>query len=121
MFAIYLNGKQVHQQFIHIDKSVKTLTFGSLLDNDMIEVFYSHCGQTGKSRVLTFRDEKNNLLKKISFGDGENNGSRMKFYRKDIAATKEGKVNLFYSSAELPEGRLLATIVWSEAKMLARL
>lgn len=119
MFAIFLNGKQVHQQFVHADKSVKTLTFRSLQPSDKIEVLYSHCGHAGTNRVLAIRDAKNNLLKKFSFGDGETNMSRMGFYQKDVAAANEGKVSLFYSSTELPEGRLLATIVWNEGKVLA--
>ena len=69
--------------------------------------------------MLAIRDAKNNLLKKFSFGDGETNMSRMGFYQKDVAAANEGKVSLFYSSTELPEGRLLATIVWNEGKVLA--
>ncbi|RYZ50972.1 MAG: hypothetical protein EOO14_18585, partial [Chitinophagaceae bacterium] len=46
-FAIYLNGKQVHQQFVYADKSVKTLSLTSANKNDKIEVLYSHCGRGG--------------------------------------------------------------------------
>lgn len=119
MFAIFLNGKQVLQQFVHVDKSVKTLTFQSLQPTDKIEVLYSHCGRAGTNRVLAIRDAKNNLLKKLSFGDGESNTARMGFYRKEVAAANEGKVSLVYSSTELPEGRMLATIVWNEGKVIA--
>jgi len=120
VFAIYLNGKQVHQQFVHIDKSVKTLSLHSLSDNDKIEVFYSHCGHAGKNRVISLRNEKNEVLKKLFFGDGKDNSARMGFYRKDIPKTGTEKIQLFYSADELTEGRLLATIVWDEGKVMAK-
>lgn len=121
VFEIYLNGKQVHQQFVHIDKSVKTIYLSSLSDNDKIDVYYSHCGYAGKARVITIRNEKNELLKRLEFGDGNGARSPMSFYRKDIAKTKTGKVSITYSSKELPEGKLLATIVWGENKAMAKL
>ena len=81
VFEIYLNGKQVHQQFVHIDKSVKTIYLASLSDNDKIDVYYSHCGYAGKARVITIRNEKNEVIKKMEFGDGEGKRSPMSFYR----------------------------------------
>ena len=121
VFAIYLNGKQVHQQFVHVDKSVKTLSLHSLSDKDKIEVFYSHCGHPGKNRVISIRNEKNEVLKKLLFGDGKDKLDRMGFYQKDIPKAKAEKIQLFYSADELPEGRLLATIVWNEGKVMAKL
>src|SRR4051812_34005539 len=75
VFEIYLNGKQVHRQFVHVDKSVKTLQFDAFNANDKIEVFYSHCGRPGTKRVLTFRNEKNELIKELKYPDTENNRS----------------------------------------------
>lgn len=121
MFAIYLNGKQVLRQFVHIDQSVKTLSLVSRSEKDKIEVLYSHCGQAGKSRVISLRDEKNRLVKKLSFGDGSDDESLMGFSRSELGRTKEAKLDLYYSSKELPEGKLLARIVWQEAKAVVKL
>ena len=121
VFEIYLNGKQMLQQFVHADKSVKTLQLTSTNENDKIEVFYSHCGVMGKSRVLTIRNEKNELVKEIRFTDVAANRSLMGFYRKDIPASKTGRMNLYYSSKELPTAKLLATISWKENRSIARL
>jgi hypothetical protein len=120
VFEIYLNGKKMLQQFAHIDKSVKTLYLASLSDNDRIDVFYSHCGQQGTNRAITIRNEKNEVIKKLSFADSKDNHSLMSFYRKDIAKDQTAKLNLYYSAKELPEGRLLATLVWSENKVIAQ-
>lgn len=118
---IYLNGKQVHQQFVHNDKSTKNLHLSSFNGNDKIDVFYSHCGVTGKNRVLTLRNEKNELIKELKFADAEKKRSFMSFYQKDVAKSKFNKINLYYSSKELPEGKLLATLTWDTKKMTARL
>ncbi|MDQ3277163.1 MAG: hypothetical protein M3Q06_02485 [Bacteroidota bacterium] len=121
VFEIYLNGKKMLQQFVHIDKSIKTLTLASFSENDRIEVLYSHCGHAGKGRTLTFRNEKNEVIKKLSFGDGNGNRSLMGFYRKEIAGNKNARMKLYYSSQELPEGKLLAQVVWQEAKAVVKL
>lgn len=115
VFEIYLNGKQIHQQFVHADKSTKTLQLAAVNSNDKIEVFYSHCGTTGKSRVLTIRNEKNELIKELKFADANTKRSMMSFYWKDIsnAKNKSTKLNLYYSSKEMPEGKMLAALTWS--------
>jgi len=120
VFEIYLNGKQMIQQFVHGDKSAKTLHLASIGENDKIEVFYSHCGVTGKSRVLTIRNEKNELVKELKFADVAKH-SRMVFQKKDIPGNKSSKMNLYYSSKELTTPKLLATISWKENRSLARL
>lgn len=120
-FAIYLNGKQVLQQFVHAGQSVRTLSLVTGSEKDRVEVLYSHCGRGGKGRTITIRNQKNELVKKLSFGDGNEQPSRMGFYRKEITGSKNASVNLYYSSRELPEGKLLARIVWQEARAVARL
>lgn len=121
MFAIYLNGKQVHQQFVHADQSVKTLSLVSGNEKDKIDILYSHCGQGGKSRIITIRNEKNGLVKKLSFGDGRDDKSLMGFHRKELGNSKQATLQLYYSSKELPEAKLLARIVWQEAKAVVKL
>ena len=118
---IYLNGKQVHQEFVHVDKTAKTLHLTSINENDKIEVLYSHCGLTGKSRVLTLKNEKNELIKELKFPDVNAKRSLMGFYRKDLPKNKSSKLNLYYSSKEIPAAKLLATISWKENITLARL
>lgn len=117
---IYVNGKQVVQQFVHIDKSVKTLNLPLLGNNDKIEVFYSHCGHSGTNREITVRNEKNEIIRKLSFADSKDNRSFMRFQAKDLPGGKNAKLGLYYAAKELPEGRLLATIIWNDNKAVAK-
>ena len=121
VFELYLNGHKVHQQFIHADGGVKNLSLQQTTGNDKLEVLYSHCGQAGKGRIITIRNEKNEVIKEMKFGDGKTKNSLMAVYRKDIAKQITGSMKLFYSSKELPEGRLLATIRWNTTAATAAL
>jgi hypothetical protein len=119
VFEIHLNGKQVHRQFVHVDNSIKTLQLQAFGDNDKIEVFYSHCGQIGTSRMLTLRNGKNEQIKKFKFPDVNNNRSLIGFSGKEIAGNRNTMMNLYYSSNELPNGKLLATFRWTDGKVIA--
>jgi len=123
VFEIYLNGKQIHQQFVHADKSAKTLQLPAVSSNDKIEVFYSHCGIVGKSRVLTVRNEKNELIREFKFADADGKRSYMSFYWKDISASKNksAKISLYYSSKEIPAGKMLASLTWKDNRNVAKL
>jgi hypothetical protein len=111
-FEVYLNKKLVLTQIVSQPGSLKSLALDQRNANDQVDVFYSHCGKLGNKRVITIKDG-NNVLKQWRFSDAT--GKFMSVGAKDILAfrNKEGdrKVNLYYSSAEMPEGRLLASIV----------
>jgi hypothetical protein len=112
MFEIYLNGNRLMQQFVHVDNSVKSLQVNSASPSDKLEIYYSHCGQTGKNRMITIKDEKDKVLKTWSFADASGR-SFMAIVMKDLYALEKsspGKFNVVYSSKELPKGRSLATL-----------
>ena len=116
VFEIYLNGQRIHQQFVHMDNSAKTLHLAPFNETDKIEVFYSHCGLSGKNRVLILKNEKNVVVQELKYPDSKSNRSLMAFYRKDISKNKNGNLKLFYAAKELPQGKLLAILNWSENK-----
>jgi hypothetical protein len=112
-FEVWLNGKKVLQQYVHVAKDAQTLHLTQTSDNDRLDIYYSHCGQTGKSRYITIKDEKNRPLKVWKFSDASDNNIAMSFKLKDLLSLKKNKtdkLNLFYSSSQLPDGRLLAII-----------
>lgn len=111
-FEIYLNGKLVLQQALYNNKEVKSLQLTQSSENDKVDIYYSHCGQTGKNRTITIKDGQNRLLKEWHFADATGKNA-MSFKLKDILSLQnknDNRLNLYYSSKELPDGRLLASI-----------
>ena len=113
-FEIWLNGKMLLQQFVHVSKGVQTLQLNPTSENDKLDIFYRHCGQTGSNRYVTIKDEGSHALKVWKFVDTDGKNAAMELKLKDVLKLKKNKnsrLNLFYSSDQLPAGRLLATIV----------
>ncbi len=110
-FEIYLNKKLVFQQFVSQMKHVNTLSLQQSNYNDLLTIHYSHCGKTGKNRTIIIKDSKENVLKQWHFADA---GSNLSFKVNEIFDLQKDEdnhsLNLYYSSRELPDGRLLATI-----------
>jgi hypothetical protein len=111
-FQIYLNGKMIMQQFVSMDNSIKTLQLSSSSANDKLDIYYSHCGQTGTDRSITVKDQKGNALKTWKFANAKEK-SAMTIMVRDIYSVlknKETKFSLVYASKELPKGRSLAVV-----------
>ena len=116
-FEIVLNGKRVLQQFVYASKGVQTIQLTQTSDNDKLDIYYNHCGQVGKNRYITIKNEKDQPIKVWKFADAADKNGAMSFKLKDILSlrkNKTDKLNLFYSSSELPAGRTLATIAGDE-------
>ena len=112
VFEIYLNGNRLVQQFVHVDNSVKSLQVTSTSVTDKLDIYYSHCGQTGKDRSITVKNEKNKILKTWKFTDATGK-SAMTIMLKDLYGLEKAdqmKLSIVYSSKELPAGRALATL-----------
>ena len=110
-FEIFLNGKLLVQQFLYADKGVKNLDISSASANDKLDIYYRHCGQIGKDRFITIKDEKDHPLKVWKFVDGTYNEAAMTILLKDIPGfEKNNKLNIYYASKELPGGKELASI-----------
>ena len=113
-FEVYINNKLVLQQFGEKMNTVKTISLDQSESNGQLAIRYFHCGQPGKSRVITIKDEQNVVLKEWKFGDTKDAAAKLCCNVKDILALpklKSGKkVNLYYAATELPKGRLLATL-----------
>ena len=110
-FAIYLNKKLVAEQFVARATSVLNLQLNKANYNDEITVYYSHCGVVGKGRSIMLKNDKGNLLKEWKFNDAKNAGA-MTIPAKEILDLKKsyGTLNLYYAAEELPKGRMLAAV-----------
>lgn len=119
-YEVFVNGKVVVQKFGREMDKPHIIRFAVGTENDEITVKYHHCGRVGKNRVLTVKDEQDNVLKQIRFEDSNNPVAGMSCRVSDIISLRKGNSNalkLYYSSAELPDGRLLVSIVNSSASV----
>lgn len=112
-FEIYLNKKLVFQQLVSHTGGVKSFAIDQQNINDQVDIFYSHCGQPGSKRRIVIQDGKN-ALKQWRFSDA---GSR-KFMSVKVremlsfeANSARRRLNLVYLSDQLPEGRILASVI----------
>ncbi len=114
-FEVYLNNKLVLQQFGEKMNDVKSIQLDQSASNGQLAIRYFHCGRPGKSRVVAIKDEQNVVLKEWRFGDTKDENAKLCCNVKDILALpklKAGqKVNLYYASSEVPNGRLLAKLI----------
>jgi hypothetical protein len=107
-YQVYLNNKLVLVK--HISEPISVM---SLLDktnsSDQVVIHYSHCGQRGKDRHVSLKNDRGETVKEWAFTD-EKDG--MSIPAREIAALqkKYGQLTLSYSSRELPKGRALASL-----------
>ncbi len=112
-FEIYLNNKVLLQQYGNEMNAVKSLQLNSTSSNDKLTIKYHHCGKVGKNRVITIKDNQNKVLKEFRYADAATPVSAMAVNVKEILNLKKGSsstLKIFYSSSELPKGRVLASI-----------
>jgi len=107
-FEILLNNKVVIQQFGKNIDAVQRLKLAQHSASDQLTVKYYHCGQIGKNRIITIKDEQNKILKEWRFADATSSIAApvsMSCYVKDILSLNKGKetvLKLYYTSSELP-------------------
>ena len=112
-YEIYLNNKLVLQRFGNQMNAVQALQLDSRNTDDQLVIKYHHCGKVGKNRVVTIRNEQNKILKEWKFSDSKTALAAMSCSVKEILAlekSKSVKLNLYYTSSELPAGRQLVAI-----------
>ncbi len=121
-FEILLNGKPLLQQFGKDMNSVKNLQLSQVSANDKLTIRYHHCGHIGKNRIITVKDEQGKTLKQWRYKDNESAMSEMLCSTQDIITLKRAGTRVFkiyYSSSELPAGRMLASVTIGEGEATA--
>jgi hypothetical protein len=121
-FTIYLNNRLMVQQYVSMarEEGTKTLQLEQRDYNDQLIINYNQCGQVGTDRTIVLKDGQNRLLKEWHYTDaaGANPTSAnaaMTCKVKDIfdlqKANGNDRVNLYYSSKQVPNAVLLASLV----------
>ena len=111
-FEISMNNKVLIQRFGSDINVVNNLQLSQTASNDQLIIKYHHCGKVGKNRIVGIKDGQNNLLKEFRYADVSAPVGAMSLPVKDILGLKKSNqtLKLFYSSSELPNGRVLANI-----------
>ena len=110
-FEIYLNNKLVVQQVGRQMNAAQSLQLSPAFSNEELTVKYYHCGQVGKDRHVTIKDQQGRILKDWRFYDNSKNGAMDCPVNEILALQKQNNsLDLYYSSKEIPNGRLLVTI-----------
>jgi hypothetical protein len=112
-FEISLNNKVVVQRYGSDINTQNSLQLNPVATSDQLTIKYHHCGKVGKNRIITIKDGQNNMLKDFRYADAATPVSAMSLPVKDILSLKKGNnsiLKLYYTSTELPNGRLLTSI-----------
>lgn len=113
-FEISLNNKVVIQRYGSDINAANSLPLNPTASGYQLTVKYHHCGKVGKHRIISIRDGQNKVLKEFRYVDAATPVASMDIPVKDILGLKKdnnGSLKLYYTSSELPKGRMLATIV----------
>jgi hypothetical protein len=112
-FQIYLNNRLLMQRFGNEMNTVQSLQLDPAYANEQLTIKYHHCGKVGKNRSITIKNAQNKVLKQWNFADGNDASNPMSCKVKDLLDLGKANttLNLYYSSTELPGGRLLTAIV----------
>lgn len=112
-FEIYQDSKLVLQRCGKDMNSVQTISLNSSASESELTVKYFHCGQVGKNRILTLKSSDGKTLKEWKFANATGSAIGMKCGVKEIFSVKvsnKATLQLYYTSTELPGGKLLAII-----------
>lgn len=110
-FEIYADGQLLLQRFGGDVNQVQSVSIaGQPTENLFIKYF--HCGKSGTSRLITVKDNRDNLIGSFPYADSKAAQNVMKLPVASLKTLVKGNstVHLYYTSAELKSGRLLATI-----------
>lgn len=122
-FEILLNGKVLLQQFGKDLNTVKNLQLNQVCASDRLTIRYYHCGHIGTNRTITIKDGQDKTLKQWSYRDSETSFSEMLCSAQDIITLKKAGnhiLKLYYSSSELPGGRMLASVTIGNGDVVSR-
>jgi hypothetical protein len=114
-YQIYLNKKLMLKEYVSQGHAAQTFSLDKGSYNEEVDIYYSHCGQVGKNRTISIKDGNNRLVKELHYPDFNGKNSGMSFKVSDFLNWDKrngvDQLNIYYSSLELTNGRLLASIM----------
>lgn len=116
-YTIHVNNKLLAQHYVASKEAIPSISVNRAAANDQFSVYYNECGKIGKDRKLAIKDEKNTVLKEWSYANAVEEHTPMTYKASEIISLKRkdsGKLKLVYTSREVSDGRLLATITFTD-------
>jgi hypothetical protein len=112
---VYLDDKLVVDHYVDSDTKTPRILVDPAEKYSRLMIKYNECGRTVTGRVVTLKNESNQVLKEWRF-EGSSSGfdSPMQIPLKEITSLKQKgaeTVNLFYSSNDFREGQQIASLV----------
>ncbi len=117
-FEIYLDSHLLLRQYGEEMNQLKSVALDPSSSKGQLSIKYWHCGRAARDRVISIKDDQNHLLKEWHFPNESETLSSMSCNVKDILGLKKGNVSslkLYYTSSQLPAGRMLASLVVGSA------
>ena len=114
-YEIYLNNKLILKQYVNQPLTLESLGLNQSNINDRLTIQYTQCNapnKLGKSRSISVKDSKGNLIKKWNFKDAQGNNTGMVIPVKELLQLEKNaplsKLSLYYSAEGHANGQLLA-------------
>ena len=114
-YKVLLNGKMVAEQYLTKPATLKALSLNAGNQNDQLTVYYSQCGQAGKGRSIALKNESGKLLKEWKFTDSKSREMQLPVKEVLQASAKLSTASVYYTSQEIPAGKMLITLNLSNA------
>jgi len=117
-YAIYLNDKVVVKEHVMASAAVKNIALADSNVGDVLRIHYSHCGKTGIGRSMAIHGKNNQVVKKWRFDDN----AQMQIDVTELLAlpnSPDMNLKLVYTCKEIPEGKMLATVMISDQNRAA--
>ena len=115
-YEVYLNDKLLLKEYAMKDISLKSLQLEKAQPTDQLVIYYTHChgNAAGTARSISVKDEKGNTLKEWKFADPSGAKAGMVIQVKELQQLEKSNakshLTLYYASAQLPGGQLLAAL-----------
>ena len=113
-YEIYLNNKLILKQYVSQPLNMKSLQLDKANFNDQLVIFYRHCGQTGKGRSISIKDEEGKILKEWKFANATGSNESMVIPAKELLRLAKNNIithlTLYYTAQELPKRRMLTSV-----------
>lgn len=115
-YEVYLNDKLLLKEYAMKDISLKSLQLEKAKPTDQLVIYYTHChgNAAGTARSISVKDEKGKTLKEWKFADPTGDKAGMVIQVKELQqlekSNTKSNLTLYYASAQLPGGQLLAAL-----------